>query len=208
MLFRSPACHLPRPAGELHGTGQHPRQHPPGHPNSGKPEQVTDAYFYGSNGSPAVGYLVPKDDGESYLYVANLGYLRGLKEYTCQVYAYEYYDSDGKGSYEYNRDTGAMNIRNVSITIPYSKLAGSVNMKVFNSYDSAVSFALTGDESGLVSDSSGLTDSNSVYAPDIGYLQNVTFNSRNVGSDNSDLDNMTYYFSYDSVTNTGFDVSA
>ena len=95
-----------------------------------------------------------------------------------------------------------------SITYDELLAGGDVtpHMKIFKSYDSAVSFALTGDESGLISDSSELTDSNSVYSPDIGYLQNVTFNSRNVGSDNSDLDNMTYYFSYDSVTNTGFDI--
>lgn len=175
--------------------------------SSGKPLKVRDIYYYGSKGSPAVGYLVPKNDGELYLYVANLGYLRGLEEYTYEIYSYEYYDSDGTGSYEYNRSTGAFYRQVVSADTPYSKLSKGVNMKVFNSYDSAVAYAQTGDESGLISDSSELTDSNSVYAPDIGYLQNVTFNSRNVGADNSDLDNMTYYFSYDSVTNTGFDIN-
>lgn len=84
------------------------------------------------------------------------------------------------------------------------------NMKIFSSKESAVAYAENGDLSGIMSnpfETEELTDSNSVYFPDIGYLQNVTFNSRNVGADNSDLDNMTYYFSYDSVTNTGFDIN-
>lgn len=84
------------------------------------------------------------------------------------------------------------------------------NMKVFSSKESAVAYAENGDLSGIMSnpfETEELTESNSVYDSNIGYLQNVTFNSRNVGSDNSDLDNMTYYFSYDSVTNTGFDIN-
>lgn len=84
------------------------------------------------------------------------------------------------------------------------------NMKVFSSMESAVAYATNGDLSGIMSnpfETEELTESNSVYDSNIGYLQNVKFNSRNVGSDNSDLDNMTYYFSYDSVTNTGFDIN-
>lgn len=84
------------------------------------------------------------------------------------------------------------------------------NMLIFNSKDSAITYSLNGDLSGVLAfpeSSEELTDSNSVYDSNIGYLQNVTFNSRNVGSDNSDLNNMTYYFSYDSVTNTGFDIN-
>lgn len=172
--------------------------------SSGKPLKVRDRYYYGSNGSPAVGYLVPKNDGELYLYVANLGYLRGLEEYTYDVYSYEYYDTDGNGSYEYNRRTGAFDSQLVSADTPYSKLSEGVHMKVFNSYDSAVSFALTGDESGLISESSDeLTDSNSVYSPDIGYLQNVQIHTRGVKDDDGETD----YLTYDSITNTGFDIA-
>lgn len=162
-----------------------------------------DTYFYGSDGSPCVGYL--KD---SLLCVAPLGFLRGNESvYLHILYSYAYYDSDGNFSGEINRMSTSDNTSPISSTPYYDIKDVRFSMRIFNSYDSAVSFALTGDLSGLISDSSELTDSNSVYSPDIGYLQNVTFNSRNVGSDNSDLDNMTYYFSYDSVTNTGFDIN-
>lgn len=164
-------------------------------------------YFYGSNGSPCIGYL---DNG--YLFISNMGHLVNDKsEQTVAVLVSEIYNSDGvfdKTVLSYN-SSGWYDYK--PYVLSYDELLASDSvtlcMKVFSSRDSAVSYALTGDESGLISDSSELTDSNSVYAPDIGYLQNVTFNSRNVGSDNSDLDNMTYYFSYDSVTNTGFDIN-
>lgn len=163
-------------------------------------------YYYGSKGSIVVGWLQQYDDSQ-YVYISSLGHL-AVPDSETLIYkkAINHYDSND----EYI-ETNVQTIENglfESRWCLYSELdTGNVHVKVFNSRDSAVSFALTGDESGLISDSSELTDSNSVYAPDIGYLQNVTFNSRNVGSDNSDLDNMTYYFSYDSVTNTGFDIN-
>lgn len=164
------------------------------------------AYHYGSKGSIVVGWL-QQYDGSQYVYISSLGHLAVPKSETLVTKnAINHYDSND----EYIKtsvqtiDSGLFE-RTYCL---YSELdTGKVHMKIFGSRDSAVSFALTGDESGLISDSSELTDSNSVYSPDIGYLQNVTFNSRNVGSDNSDLDNMTYYFSYDSVTNTGFDIN-
>lgn len=163
-------------------------------------------YYYGSKGSIVVGWL-QQCDGSQYVYISSLGHL-AVPESETLMYkkAVNHYDSNN----EYIK-TSVQIIDNGLFEnkyCPYSDLdTGKVHMKIFNSRDSAVSFALTGDESGLLSDSSELTESNSVYDSDIGYLQNVTFNSRNVGSDNSDLDNMTYYFSYDSVTNTGFDIN-
>lgn len=169
-------------------------------------------YFYGSSGSIAVGWL-EKDSssGDEYLWISSLGNLcdnESEKTYFVDVFCY--YDESGNvAKCELNRSTDTWYDYRVG-GVPYEKLKDEgkdFHLKIFNSRDSAVSFALTGDESGLISDSSVLTDSNSVYSPNIGYLQNVTFNSRNVGADNSDLNNMTYYFSYDSVTNTGFDIN-
>ena len=169
-------------------------------------------YFYGSNGSIVVGWL-EKDanTGDIWLWISPLGNFRSPeseKLYSVQATSY-YSESDGLAYCETNRNTDTWYDTRVG-GAPYETLLDegkTFHMRIFNSYESAKSFALTGDESGLISDSSSLTDSNSVYSPDIGYLQNVTFNSRNVGSDNSDLNNMTYYFSYDSVTNTGFDIN-
>lgn len=164
-------------------------------------------YYYGSNGSIVVGWLQNDSNGKPLVYVSSVGNLAVPEsEYVCRKEAVNHYDSDDKYviTWVHTYD-GAYYERQ-----PFSYdflVSGDVHMKIFASRDSAVRFAKTGDESGLISDSSGLTDSNSVYAPDIGYLQNVKFNSRNVGADNSDLDNMTYYFSYDSVTNTGFDIN-
>lgn len=80
------------------------------------------------------------------------------------------------------------------------------NMKVFSSMESAVAYATNGDLSGLMSnpfETEELTESNSVYSPDIGYLQNVKIHTRGV----KDNDGETDYLTYDSVTNTGFDIT-
>lgn len=168
----------------------------------------TSWYYRGSKGSICVGYL---DNG--YLFISCLGNLIEPKsEGTERIKVNTSYSADTDAWEQTNLeyDNGTFYLQK-PYTITYDELLARGNviphMKIFDSCDSAKAFALTGDDSGLISDSSELTDSNSVYDSEIGYLQNVTFNGRNVGSDNSDLDNMTYYFSYDSVTNTGFDIN-
>lgn len=167
----------------------------------------TSVYYSGSKGSICVGFLK-----NGYLWLSPLGNLiEPESEAYVSVRVNTAYSDDGTWVETNLQYPSGTYYETQLFSYTYDELLAKgdpiYHMKIFDSRESATAFALTGDESGLISDSSDLSDSNSVYSPDIGYLQNVTFNSRNVGSDNSDLDNMTYYFSYDSVTNTGFDIN-
>lgn len=160
------------------------------------------AYYYGSKGSIAVGW-VQSEGGTQYVYVSSLGNLT-IPKSECIYYkeVIDHYDSDNEHIMTVvTTNTSDFYERKLC---PYDSLESwGVHVKIFNSRDSAVSFALTGDESGLISDSSDLTDSNSVYSPDIGYLQNVQIHTRGVKDDDGETD----YLTYDTVTNTGFDIT-
>lgn len=167
-------------------------------------------YYYGVKGSSCVGWL----DSDGFLWLESLGNLAIDKSESIQCcFSREHYDKDNKLVCS-NVDRAYLS--GVWYQYKYSSLVFDellsygdfvFHMKIFNSRESAISYAETGDKSGLINDSTELNDSNSTYNANIGYLQNVKFNSRNVGSDNSDLQNMTYYFSYDEITNTGFDIN-
>lgn len=161
------------------------------------------SYYYGSKGSIVVGYLQNDGNGETTVCLSSVGNLANPKsEYVWVKNVFNHYDKDNKlVSVVIQDDRGAY--FNSYLCSYDNFVSMDVHMKVFASLDSAVRFAKTGDESGLISDSSELTDSNSVYAPEIGYLQNVQIHTRGVKDDDGETD----YLTYDSISNTGFDIT-
>lgn len=166
----------------------------------------TTIYCSGSAGGRVVGWL----DESKCLNVSSLGHLANPNSESLIIKSVvDHYDKDDEhirtvvsdyvyGTwYDYKLSSLSYN--------EYSEIY-ELHMTIFSSRSSAVAYATSGDTSGLIYDSSAMTDDNATYDTSIGYLQNVKFNSRNVGKDNSDLSNLTYHFSYDSVTNTGFNI--